>query len=131
MAIKTKYLTLEQIQLIHTDQINNYGGTHGVRDEAALESAISRPQSSFDSNELYPTIFEKAAALTHSIINNHPFLDGNKRIGMVSGIIFLAQNHHFLEVEQEELVEVAIKIATNQWNLKEISTWLKQNSKSI
>jgi death-on-curing protein len=66
---------------IHEMLISEYGGTPGIRDINSLESAIARPSASFDQNDLYPSIFSKAAALIESLISNHPFVDGNKRVG--------------------------------------------------
>lgn len=89
---KTIFLTLEQVLAIHYDQIERYGGSHGVRDLALLESATQRPQASFMGEDLYPDIFKKGAALMHSLILNHPFVDGNKRSGVVSTASFLHYN---------------------------------------
>ncbi len=121
------YLTLEQILVIHQDQIDRYGGIHGIRDLALLESALFRPQTSFAEADLYPDIFAKAASLIHSIILNHPFIDGNKRTGIVSGIIFLMLNETFLKVEQSALVEATLNIESKKWDVKTISDWLREN----
>lgn len=76
-----KYLSLEQVLVIHEKLIEKYGGSHGIRDHALLESAVVRPRTSAFGEEAYPTLFLKAAVLLHSIIKNHPFVDGNKRTG--------------------------------------------------
>lgn len=122
------YLSLEQILVIHQDQIDRYGGSHGIRELALLESVIYRPQTTFENEELYPSIFDKAAALIHSIIRNHPFLDGNKRTGITSGIAFLEINGFFLKVTQKQLIETVLKIASKEWNMEQISQWLRTNS---
>lgn len=122
------FLSLEQILAIHSDQVDRYGGSHGIRDIALLESAVFRPQSSFGGMDLYPSVFGKAAALIHSIIHNHPFLDGNKRTGIVSGIVFLEINNYSLRVSQKDLVGTAIAIATNKMDLEEIASWFKRHS---
>ena len=75
------YITKEDILELHTHIITQTGGIQGVRDAGALESAIAQPRITFDGQDLYPTLIEKAAALGFSLINNHPFLDGNKRVG--------------------------------------------------
>ncbi|MBI3485445.1 type II toxin-antitoxin system death-on-curing family toxin [Candidatus Daviesbacteria bacterium] len=126
--LKTLFLTLEQLLAIHYDQIERYGGSHGVRDLALLESAIQRPQGSFMGADLYPTVFEKAAALIHSLLLNHPFLDANKRTAMVSGAGFLYLNGLKLKVEQKELVQAALNIESKKWDLKYIAKWLKEHS---
>ena len=124
-----QYLTLEHILVIHQDQIDRYGGSHGIRDLALLESALFRPQTTFGSEDLYSTVFDKAAALMHSIILNHPFLDGNKRTGVVAGIIFLELNGYYLNVGLDELEQAALNIASKKWNIEIISQWLEQYCK--
>src|SRR5690349_21362083 len=81
-----------QAQLIHRILIEKFGGSQGVRDISALESAVTRPFQTFDNNEFYGPVLEKAAALIESILNNHPFVDGNKRIGYVLLRMFLINN---------------------------------------
>lgn len=116
---------------IHHDQIERYGGSHGIRDLALLESAVQRPRSSFMGEDLYPDIFDKAAALIHSILLNHPFLDGNKRTSMASGAALLFLNGYELKVDQEEFVDVALAIESKKMNLAQISKWLKDHSRRI
>lgn len=125
---KTVFITLEQILAIHHDQIERYGGSHEIRDLNLLASVIERPKSSFMGEDLYQTIFDKAAALLHSVLLNHPFIDGNKRTSMVSAAAFLHFNDLELEVTQEELVVTVLKIESKKVNLEEISAWLKENS---
>ncbi len=126
--MNTFYLTLEQILFIHEDQIERYGGTSGLRNLELLESAIFRPQSSFDGRDLYENIFEKAASLMLSLIHNHPFVDGNKRTGVVSGLVFLEINGFSLQVQQDELIETALAIATKKLDLEKTQDWIQQHS---
>jgi death-on-curing protein len=88
----TIYLTAEQVLFIHYRLVSETGGEHGVRDIGLLESAIARPTATFDGQELYTDIFDKAAALLESLVNNHPFIDGNKRTGIACTVLFLRQN---------------------------------------
>lgn len=125
------YLTLEQILLIHDEAIEQYGGSHGVRDLRLLESALMRPQTTFAGEDLYPSIYFKAAALMHSLIMNHPFIDGNKRTGTISTLVFLELNNFRLDVEQKELVGTALKVESKKWNIEELAEWLEKNSKKI
>jgi death on curing protein len=127
----TRFLTLEQVILFHGYQIDQYGGSHGIRDLALLESAVMRPQSTFAGVDLYPTIFGKAAVLTHSLILNHPFIDGNKRAATYSMIIFLELNGCHLKVEDKELVDAAVSIATKDWDIDKIAVWMKKHSTKI
>ena len=124
----TVFITLEQVLAIHHDQIEKYGGSHGIRDLNLLESAVQRPQSSFMGEDLYPTIFHKSAALLHSILLNHPFLDANKRTSMVSASAVLHLNGYKLNVNQEDFVVMALKIAAKETDLEGIAEWLRENS---
>ena len=125
------FLTLEQIIVIHDDQIERYGGRHGIRDFALLESAQLRPQSTFNSRDLYSTIFTKAAALIHSLVLNHPFIDGNKRTGLASGIIFLLLNNYELTASNKTLENIVMKIESRKLTIGQISSWLKLHSRPL
>lgn len=128
---KTSYITLEEVLAIHHDQVERYGGSHGIRDINLLASAIERPKSSFMGEDLYPTIFDKAAALMHSILLNHPFLDGNKRTGIISASLLLHLNGWGLQAKQKELVGATLAVESKNWNLEQISKWLKEHSAKI
>ena len=84
--MSTRYLKLEEVIAIYYDQIERYGGSHGIRDLNLLTSAVYRPQVSFGRKNLYPDIYAKASALMHSIMLNHPFVDGNNRTGITATI---------------------------------------------
>jgi death-on-curing protein len=86
------HLTPEQVLFIHSRLVTETGGSHGLRDLALLESAVARPRATFDSKELYPDLFTKAAALMDSLIKNHHFLDGNKRTGITATGLFFRIN---------------------------------------
>ena len=128
MATKTYYLSLEQVLIIHTDQIERYGGSHGLRDLGLLESAVFRPQSSFSDQDLYPTIFNKAAALLQSLLKNYPFLEGNKRTATASTLVFLEMNSYSLKVGNKDLVEFILKIEKSDSTLEQIASWLQDHS---
>jgi death on curing protein len=122
---KTVYLTLEQILFIHQDQIERYGGSSGLRDLSLLESAIFRPQTMFSGRDLYHDYFEKAAALLHSLIMNHAFIDGNKRTGATAMLVFLELNNINITIEQNELVKTVIQIENEKWKIEQITKWLE------
>lgn len=128
---KVVYLTLEQVLVIHEDQIERYGGTSGLRDLSLLESAIFRPQSNFSGADLYKTLYEKGAALMHSIIKNHPFVDGNKRTGIVAAFVFLKLNMLEITVERTQLVKIALRIEMENWNIEKIAKLLEGNQTSV
>jgi len=106
-----KILTVEHIIELHSELISSTGGSMGIRDIGLLESAVNAPFSSFDSNPFYPTIETKAARLAFGIIKNHPFIDGNKRCGLLSMLVFLEINGILLEYNNDELVKVGMDIA--------------------
>lgn len=124
-----KYLTPHQILAIHDQMIKKFGGSHGLRDLGLLESAVARPQTTYDGQEMYPDIFSKAAALLQSLLKNHPFVDGNKRTALTSAGIFLKINGYQLINSHDEEVEFAINVDNRNLSLEEISSWLKSHTK--
>lgn len=126
----TVYLTAEQVLFIHYRLVSETGGEHGVRDLGMLESAIDRPQATFDRQELYPDIFEKAAALMESLINNHPFVDGNKRTGIACAVLFLQQNGISFSARNAEVEKFTLRVASSKAGRSEIAKWLKKHSHS-
>lgn len=126
-----QYLILDDLLTIHDDMINTYGGSHGIRDMGLLQSALARPQATFSGEDLYITLFEKAAALFHSLMFNHAFLDGNKRTTIVSTARFLAINGCELDVSQEEFVAFPLRVENKHLSLEEIASWLQENTKKI
>jgi death on curing protein len=124
-----KYLTVKDVLLLHHMQIDEFGGSHGLRDIGLLESAVMRPQATFDGFDLYKTLFDKGAALVHSLLMNHQFVDGNKRTAMFSVMTFLELNGYEFDASQKEVVDYALYIENSQPEIEEISTWLKKHSK--
>jgi len=125
------YLTLEQILVIHEDQIERYSGSSGILDLSLLESAVYRPQTTFGGEDLYITHFEKAAALMHSLIMNHAFVDGNKRTGAVSMLVYLQTNSVNIYIDNKELVSTVLLIENEKWEISKIAHWLKSKTKNI
>ena len=125
----TVYLTAEQVLFIHYRLVGETGGEHGVRDIGLLESAIARPRASFDRRELYAGIFEKAAALMESLVNNHPFIDGNKRTGIACTVLFLMQNGVTFSATNSELEKFTLRVATSQIKHSQIVKWLGNHSR--
>ena len=126
----TIYLTAEQGLFVHYRLLSETGGEHGVRDLGLLESAIDRPQATFDRQELYRDIFEKAAALMESLINNHPFVDGNKRTGIACAVLFLQQNGILFSAKNAELEKFTLRVASSNAGHPEITKWLRKHSRS-
>ena len=122
-------ISIQDVQELHKILIDRFGGLHGTRDINALESALSRPYHTFDNAELYPSIIEKAAALIESILNNHPFVDGNKRTGYALLRLFLLNNGLDLDASQNEKYEFVIAIASGKIRYDEIVNWLETHIK--
>ena len=126
-----KFLTAKDVLLLHNLAIDASGGSHGLRSLELLESAVARPQASFGGQDLYPTIFLKSGALVHSLLRNHPFVDGNKRSSMYSAMTFLELNGYRFIAKQKEVVNFALKIENKRLSVEEIADWLKKNSRKI
>ena len=129
--MKIQYLTLDEIFAIHESMIDSYGGSHGIRDLGLIQSALGRPVAAFGGVDLYPTIFDKAAALFHSLMFNHAFIDGNKRTTFATTVRFLNKNGYNLEISQKEVVDFPLKVENQHLSLEEIAAWLKNNSKKV
>lgn len=120
-------ISLKEVEEIHKQLIDTFGGSHGIRDFAALDSALSRPFQTLDNQELHVTTVEKAASLIESILINHPFVDGNKRTGYVLMRLFLLNNGLDINASQEEKYSFVIGIATGHIKLEEIVEWLNRH----
>ncbi len=123
-----RHLTKEQILLIHSMLVDETGGMHGVLDHGALLSIEALPKQKVFGKEIYPTVFDKAAAYAKFIIANHPFLDGNKRTGISASLVFLENNGYITEANRGEIEDYAVKIALEKLEISEIAVWLKKHS---
>ena len=117
-------LTKEQVISIHSSLIEATGGTDGVRDIGLLESALETPFQTFDGKDLYPALIQKAARLGCSLVSNHPFVDGNKRIGIHTMLVFLAVNGVEIECTQKELIDIGISLADGTMDAEKLLIWL-------
>ncbi len=122
-----KRLSKEQILMLHTQLIEETGGSDGVRDYSLLESALETPFQSFDGIELYPTIQAKAARLGYGLIKNHSMVDGNKRIGTHAMLVFLALNGIELTYTQKELYETILDVAAGELGYEDLLEWVLQH----
>ena len=117
-------LSKEQVLLLHTQLIEEFGGTDGVRDYNLLDSALETPFQSFAGEELYPTIQAKAARLGYGLIKNHTMLDGNKRIGARAMLVFLALNGIEMKYTQKELYETVLSVAAGSLEYEDLLQWV-------
>jgi death on curing protein len=122
------YLTVEQVLFLHMRLVQETGGAYGIRDLPLLQSAVARPQTTFAGVDLYSTIHAKAAALMHSLIQNHALVDGNKRLGAAAAGIFFELNRWRLTATNAELEEFTMRVAQGSVNVDEIAEWLAAHS---
>ncbi|MDD6350821.1 MAG: type II toxin-antitoxin system death-on-curing family toxin [Lachnospiraceae bacterium] len=120
-------LTKQQIILLHTQMIQQSGGSDGIRDEGMLDSAINQPFQTFDDMELYPSVIDKAVRLGYGLITDHPFIDGNKRIGTHAMLVSLAINGIELQYDDEDLIDLILKIAAGQADDRVLDAWVKSH----
>ena len=122
-----RYLTLEEVQELHSRVVAQSGGSLGVRDLGLLLSSIAQPRMTFDGQDLYPTLPEKAAALGYSLIQNHSFLDGNKRIGHLAMEAFLVLNGYELDAEVDEQERLILDVASGRASRAQLVAWVGQH----
>jgi death-on-curing protein len=122
-----KFLLPGAVIIINQKVIRDFGGMHGVRDKNLLESSVYAAQATFDGQYLYSTIYEMAAAYAYHIIKDHPFVDGNKRTGLMAAILFLECNGVQIDFRPGELYKLGIKIATSTVTVNEIAKALKRH----
>jgi len=120
-----KFLSIENVILFHQKIIEETGGSAGIRDRGLIESALNRGFMTYDGKDLYPSIIEKISAIAHSLISNHGFIDGNKRIGVAVMLIMLKMNNVKVRYAQKELIELGLKTAEGFMREKDILTWIK------
>lgn len=113
------FFSEEQLLLLHYKLIDRYGGVQGIRDVNRVSSAVSAPKTSH-----YTSIFDKAAVYSRNIIGDHPFVDGNKRTGIMASVIFLEKNNIPLTLQKKELEDLAVSIASQKLSVEDISIWL-------
>ena len=127
----TTYLSLEQVFNLHRRQLRLFGGAPGLRDRGALDSAVARPQMTFGGEDLYSEIEDKAAALMHSLVMNHPFVDGNKRVGAHGCVLLLMANGVELTFSSAELTAITLATARGEVSAEALSIWLRQRTRRL
>lgn len=121
-------LTSKQVLSLHSNIIKATGGTDGIRDNGLLDSALNAPFQTFGGTELYPSLIQKAARLGYAIISNHPFLDGNKRTGIHTMLVFLELNGVIIECSQKELVKIGLSLADGTMDAEALLLWLSMHN---
>ena len=123
------FLTLGEVIEIHRDQIERYGGDPGLRDLSLLQSAVAMPAAGFGGCYLHTDLYEKAAAYLFHIMQNHPFIDGNKRTGAVASLVFLSLNELDLEADEEEFERLVLGVAQGKIDKASVAEFFRKNSR--
>ena len=131
MKSPTQYLSITKVLFVHDRAVKEFGGSFGIRDIGLVESAVARPQASFDGNDLYQSIYDKTAALLQSLLKNHPFVDGNKRTAWVSAVALLKMKGWQIIAKEDEVVEFMVRVANENLSVDEIAGWVKKNCKKL
>jgi death-on-curing protein len=125
------YLSVAQVLALHEGLVAEFGGSAGLRDKHGLGAAVARPAMTFGGEDLYPDLAAKAAALMHSLVLNHPFLDGNKRIGVHAAEFFIERNGHALDADDPELKRVTLTVAEGKVAIEALTIWFRQRLRPV
>ena len=120
-----RYLTVDEVLELHRLAIQHSGGSQGLREPGLIESAVAQPEMTFDGQDLYPTLADKAAALGYSLVMYHPFVDGNKRVGHAAMEVFLVLNGHELAAGVDEQEKVVLAVAAGTMGREEFTEWVR------
>jgi death-on-curing protein len=123
------FLHQDEVLALHRDQIERYGGSHGIRDLGLLASALAMPSATFGGALLHPTLPEMAAAYLYHIASNHPFVDGNKRIALMAAIVFLGLNGLVVVAEADDLEAVVMRVAEGQSSKAALSVFFANHTR--
>lgn len=126
--MEPSFLTLDEVVAIHRDQIERYGGSLGVRDWGLLQSAVATPAAAFGGQYLHTDLHEMAAAYLFHIVQNHPFIDGNKRVGAVAADVFLTMNNFRLNASEDAYAELVVSVARGELTKSAITEFLRVKS---
>lgn len=122
-----RYLSIREVVELHRRAVEQSGGSLGIRDHGALESAVFQPFHTFDGEDLYPSLSSKASALGHSLIQNHPFVDGNKRVGHAALEVTLLLNGHELSASVDEQEAVVLRVASGELSREDFADWVERH----
>ena len=126
-----QFLTLDEALAIHAHQIARYGGALGVRDRGLLESALAMPAATFAGDYLHPSLPEQAAAYLFHLVKNHPFVDGNKRVGLACSLAFLRLNGIRVRATDDDLVDIVMGVAEGRRSKADVAVFCRERSKAV
>jgi death-on-curing protein len=128
--VRVAFLTLDDVLALHADLITRYGGSPLVRDVGLLESAVAMPAATFGGERLHASLEEQAGAYLFHLVKNHPFVDGNKRIGLMAMLAFLGLNGRRLEAPDDDLTDVVLGVAEGRVTKAEVAVFVRRHSHS-
>jgi len=128
---KIIFIPKEVILFFHEQLIQTYGGTYGIRDENSLDSALEQPKITFEGKYLHDTLIKMAAAYGYHLCNNHPFVDGNKRIALIAMDVFLQRNGFEIISSKKETYKMIITLATGEFTKNQLVKWLEHNTSKL
>lgn len=123
-----RFLALDEVLALHAEQIRRFGGSPGLRDRALLESALAMPRATLGGESLHPTLFEAAAAYLFHLVRNHPFVDGDKGVGLAAALVFLGLNGRRVECDDDALGDLVLGVASGKIPKSEIAEFLKRHA---
>ena len=122
-----KRLSLRQVRALHAQVLAEIGGAPGLRDETLLESAVDAPEAGFGGQELYPSVEARAARLAFGLVRNHPFIDGNKRVGVLAMLVTLEGNGINLDTSDDDLIDLGLGLAEGRMETDEVVAWIESH----
>lgn len=126
-----KFLSLSEVLEIHQDQVTRYGGASGIRDIELLKSALGMPSATYSGEFLHTDVYEMAAAYLFHLVKNHPFLDGNKRVGAVAALVFLALNGYDFDAPEDDFAEMVLAVARGELDKAEVAVFIRRWSRVL
>ncbi|QTL97844.1 type II toxin-antitoxin system death-on-curing family toxin [Iocasia frigidifontis] len=125
------FIPKKLILYFYDQLIQTYGGTYGIRDERLLDSALEQPKATYGGNYLHDTLMKMAAAYGYHLCNNHPFVDGNKRIALIAMDVFLQRNGFEIIASEKETYKIMIQLSSGGLSKKNLATWLENNTSPL
>lgn len=129
--MEPKFLSLTEVLEIHQDQLVRYGGGAGIRDIELLKSALGMPAATYGGEYLHTDVYEMAAAYLFHLVKNHPFVDGNKRVGAVAALVFLSLNGYDFDAPEDDFAEMVLSVARGEIDKAEVAVFIRRWSQTL
>jgi death on curing protein len=128
--VEITFLTLQEAVEIHRDQIERYGGSEGVRDFGLLQSALAMPMAQFGGEFLHSDMHEMAAAYLYHLVQNHPFIDGNKRVGAAAALVFLSMNELEMTADEDAYADLVLSVARGETKKSAVAEFIRAHTRT-